>query len=67
VNSGIVSRDEKEWLLSLIESPEVYIVVDGYRLPVQLTTDFSIEKLAEYSYNVSVEYELAYDKIIQRN
>jgi hypothetical protein len=67
VNSGIVSKKERDWLLSLVESPEVYLVVDGYRLPVQVNTTFGVEKLAEYSYNVTMEYELAYEKIIQRN
>lgn len=67
VNSGIVNKEEREWLLSLVESPEVYLIVDGYRLPVQVNTTFSLEKLAEYSYNVTMEYELAYEKIIQRN
>ena len=67
VNSGIVSKAEKDWLIDLIESPEVYLVVDGYRLPVQINTEFSFEKLAENSYNVTMEYELAYEKIIQRN
>jgi len=67
VNSGIVDKEEKEWLIDLVESPEVYLVVDGYRLPVQVNTTFGIEQLAEYSYNVTLEYELAYEKIIQRN
>ena len=67
VNSGIVSKVEKEWLISLLESPEVYLVVDGYRLPVQVNSTFGFEKLGEDSYNVTMEYELAFDKIIQRN
>ena len=67
VNSGIVSKVEKEWLISLLESPEVYLVVDGYRLPVQVNSTFGFEKLGEDSYNVTMEYELAFEKIIQRN
>lgn len=67
VNSGIVSKLEKEWLISLLESPEVYLVVDGYRLPVQVNSTFGFEKLGEDSYNVTMEYELAFEKIIQRN
>ena len=67
VNSGIVSKVEKEWLINLLESPEVYLIVDGYRLPVQVNSTFGFEKLGEDSYNVTMEYELAFEKIIQRN
>jgi len=67
VNSGIVSKAERDWLEELLESPEVYIIVDGYRLPVQVSSKFDFEKLAEDSYNVGFEFSLAYDKITQRN
>lgn len=67
VNSGIVSKDERDWLEELLESPEVYLIKSGYRLPVQVDTKFGFEKLAEDSYNVTLEFRLAYDKQTQRN
>ena len=67
VNSGIVNYETRLWLDELLESPEVYLVVGSYRLPVQITGSYDYEKLAEDSYNVGFEFELAYDKITQRN
>lgn len=67
VNSGIVSKAERDWLEELLESPEVYLIKDGYRLPVHIDTKFGFEKLGEDSFNVTCEFRLAFDKITQRN
>jgi len=67
LNSGIVSKEERDWLIEMIESPECYMVIDSYRIPIQITDKFGIEKLAEDSYNIQFEYEFAFDRITQRN
>lgn len=67
VNSGIVNKATRDWLEELLESPEVYLIVDSYRLPIQVNTKFGFEKLGEDSFNINFEFALAYDKITQRN
>jgi hypothetical protein len=67
LNTGIISKAERDWLIEMIESPECYIVLSGYRIPIQITDKFGIDKLAEDSYNIQFEYEFAFDRITQRN
>ena len=67
LNTSIVSKEERDWLIEMIESPECYMVIDSYRIPIQITDKFGIEKLAEDSYNIQFEYEFAFDRITQRN
>ena len=67
LNTGIISKAERDWLIEMIESPECYIVLSGYRIPIQITDKFGIDKLAEDSFNIQFEYEFAFDRITQRN
>lgn len=67
LNTGVISKEDRDWLIEMIESPECYMVIDSYRIPIQITDKFGIEKLAENSYNIQFEYEFAFDRITQRN
>lgn len=67
INTGLISKEERDWLVSLLESPEVYLVVSSQRLPVNISDTFGIEKIAHDTYNITFEYEIAVDVITQRN
>jgi hypothetical protein len=67
LNTGLVTEKEKDWLIEMLESPEAYMVLSGYRIPIQIFTDFSFQKLQEGLYNTTFEYQFAFDRITQRN
>lgn len=67
LNTGIVDKETKDWLIEMLESPEVYMVISSYRIPIQINTKFGFEKLQEGLYNTTFEYEFAFDRITQRN
>lgn len=67
INTGIVTKEQRDWITTLIESPEVYLVTSSQRLPIYISDTFSIEKIAFDSYNITFEYEIAVDIITQRN
>lgn len=73
-NSGLVNRSVSEWLEGLLQSPEVYIEMldqssgDKEFLPVHINKgSFDINTSNDAVSNVSFEWRISVDRVIQKN
>lgn len=68
INTGMIDKETSEWLSEIIDDIETYIEVNGEYLPVRiLTKELDINNSADNLFNFNIEFELAFDKIWQRN
>lgn len=74
INSGWVTKEVTEWLEELIQSSEVYIVLDNLdsggkdKLLINITKgSFQISNSVDTLFNIGFTYRLSIDKIVQKN
>lgn len=61
INTGWITRDQKNWLRELFLSQEVYEIINGYKFPIIITND-KIDLFDDdtYLYDLKIEYKYSF-------